>query len=391
MDDAAQTSGTGKKGEEGVVLEGPLAELYQRSRKVVEAASRSTFFHIVALLERLTPDAKEVGRDGPVRDERIRFRHDADLSFSAGDISSLRIKEMPRSAEASLSEPIPVFEVQTTFLGLTGTMSPLPLYIAEEVLHEDDENPIRRDFLDIFHHRIISLLYRAVSKYRPARTHVTTRSDPWMKRALYLTNLDPAISGRGVRVHPSVLVRLAPLLAGRGRGPRQLALCLREALGEALDPDGRVEVKQFAGGWVEVDAEQRMRLGEANANLGREAILGSRAYDQSGRFAVEIGPLHRHNYQRFMREGDLLPVVKDVVELCVREPLDFDVHLLLAPDAAPSFLLSTERGAVLGRDSRLRGGDPTVAEVMTVRGVSNIDFDAPADASAGASAASASA
>lgn len=363
----------------------PVEALRKRANPVLRAAPHSTFFHIVALLERLTKENKRVGGDGPASEEGIRFRHDYDLGFSAGDIARVEVKALPRRAERGLEAPKPVFEVTTTFLGLTGTISPLPLYIAEEVLHEDDQHPVRRDFLDIFHHRLISLFYRSVSKYAPAREHLSHRSDAWMKRALFLTGLDPDIQTRDMRVHPSVLVRLAPLLAGRGRGPRVLALALREALGEALAPDGKVNIKQFAGGWIEVDQEQRMALGESNNVLGVEAILGKRAYDQSGRFSVQIGPLHRHNFRRFLRDGDLLPVVKDMVELCVREPLDFDVELLLASDAVPSFTLSAAGGASqLGRDTRLRGAE-TTAETMTIPDVGNMDFDganAPARAAA---------
>lgn len=354
----------------------PIERLRTAAAPVLRAAPQSTFFHIVALLERLTRNAIRVGGDGPASEERIRFRHDYDLGFSAGDISRVEVHPLPRGPEHSLDEPTPVFVVTTTFLGLTGTISPLPLYIAEEVLHEDDQNPVRRDFLDIFHHRLISLLYRAVSKYSPAREHLSHRPDAWMKRALFLTGLDPEIQTRGMKVHPSVLVRCAPLLAGRGRGPRVLALVMREALGDVLGPEGKVEIKQFAGGWIEVDEQQRMALGVSNNELGVEAILGKRAFDQSGRFSIQIGPLHEHNYKRFLRDGDLLPVVKDIVELCVREPLDFDVELLLAADAVPSFKLSANpaNSSQLGRDTRLRGSKGT-AEVMKLADVSSMSFD----------------
>jgi len=353
----------------------PVAELMERASTVLTAAPNSSFFHIVALMERLTMEAVRIGDDGPPSKERIRFRHDYDLGFHAGDIAKAEVKELPRNAEGFLEAPIPYFDVRTTFLGLTGTISPLPLYIAEEILHEDDTNPVRRDFLDVFHHRLISLFYRSITKYMPAREHVTHSADIWMRRALFLTNLDPDISTRNLDVHPSVLVRLAPLLAGRGRGPRVLALALREVLREPLEPDGTVHIDQFAGGWIEVDEDQRMAIGMRNCRLGSEAILGKRAFDQSGRFGIRIGPLHSHNYKRFTRDGDLLPVVKNVVELCTKEALDFDVRLELAADAVPSFTLSAgEGGAELGRDTRLRGAE-RVAETLTIPDVGNMEFD----------------
>ena len=53
----------------------PLAELIELAAPVLKAAPHSTFFHVVALLERLTKDAARVGGDGPPSAERIRFRH----------------------------------------------------------------------------------------------------------------------------------------------------------------------------------------------------------------------------------------------------------------------------------------------------------------------------
>jgi type VI secretion system protein ImpH len=375
----ARASTHGEEDEHGDSSD-PLERLSKLAAPVLRAAPQSTFFHIVSLLERLTADAKRIGGDGPPSAERIRFRHSMDLGFSAGDIARIEVKALPRGPERRLDPQVPIFEVTTTFLGLTGTISPLPLYIAEEVLHEDDQKPVRRDFLDVFHHRLISIFYRTVSSFAPPREHISSRPDTWMKRALFLTGLDPEIQTRGILVNPSVLVRLAPLLAGRGRGPRVLALAIREALGDALAPDGKIGIKQFAGGWTEVDEAQRMALGEGNNELGVEAILGKRAYDQSGRFAVEIGPLHAHNYRRFLRDGDLLPVVKQIVELCSKDALDFDVNLLLAADAVPSFKISASPGgdaSKLGRDTRLRGSE-TNAEVMTIPDVGNMEFAPPA-------------
>lgn len=118
-----------------------------------------------------------------------------------------------------------------------------------------------------------------------------------------------------------------------------------------------------------------MALGQRNNVLGVEAILGKRAFDRSGRFCVHIGPLHETNFRRFLRDGDLLPVVRYVVELCVKEPLDFDVKLHLAPDAVPSFRLSVSRErSALGRDTRLRGGQAS-AEIMTIADVNRMRFD----------------
>ncbi len=351
----------------------PAQALAEKAAPVLATARHSSFFHVVSQLERLSFDAVRVGGEGPPRKEAIRFRHDYNLNFSTGDISQIAVKEKPQPPDRYFEKPEPYFEVVTTFLGVTGTVSPLPLYMAEEVVHEDHDNPVRRDFLDVFHHRLISLFYRCVSKFSPAREHLTRRSDAWMNRALFLTGLDPEVQTRGVSIPPSTLVRLGPLLAGRGRGPRVLELAMTEVLNLELGDQIRVRIEEFEGNWVEVDNNQRMSLGVHNHALGSEAILGKRAYDQSGRFAIRIGPLHGDGYRRLLRDGDLIPVIKDVVTLCSRESLDFDLKLELAEDAVPAFNLSSKPAlsSELGRNTRLRGQERS-AETMTVPDVLNL-------------------
>ena len=53
------------------------------------------------------------------------------------------------------------------FMGLIGPMGLLPLYYTELVAERANvRDRTLRDFLDIFHHRAISLFYRAWEKYR---------------------------------------------------------------------------------------------------------------------------------------------------------------------------------------------------------------------------------
>ncbi|MGF1468705.1 MAG: type VI secretion system baseplate subunit TssG [Sandaracinaceae bacterium] len=376
---AAAAPGTDRPGSRPVRASAPAPGRRPRPRpdasalpanaaRVVAAAPGSSFFHLVSLLARLTPGATPVGADGTPADERIRFCHDPGLGFSAGDVAEVGAHVPPPAPEACPEPGAAAFEVVTTFLGLTGAASPLPLHLAEEVLHEDEDAPVRRRFLDLFHHRAISLLYRGVVTHSPARAHAAGPADPWMTRALYLAGLDPEVQGRGLGIDAPTLLRLAPLLAGRGGGARALTLALGEVLAEDLAPEGRVEVRQLQGGWTAIDDTQLLRLGPGGPRLGAGAILGRRVLDRSGRFAIRIGPVSVSRARRFGRDEELLLRVRRVVELCVREPLDFDVHVLLAPGASPGFVLrEAGRGAALGRDARLPAASGGL-EVIVVPG-----------------------
>ena len=51
-------------------------------------------------------------------------------------------------------------------MGLYGPSSPLPNHYTEDVLWASADEDAARSFLDLFNHRLISLVFRAWEKYR---------------------------------------------------------------------------------------------------------------------------------------------------------------------------------------------------------------------------------
>jgi len=325
------------------------ADLVEIARRLAQSAPRLGFFELVSFLERLTGGSARVGGMGPVADERVRFRHDPSLGFPAGDVAGVALRSVP-SSEDPLEPKRPQFEVTTTFLGLTGAASPLPAYLAEEVAQEDPDAPERREFLDFFHHRLLSLLYRLESKYSLTKEFVTTCEDQWSRRVLALAGIDTYDKQTSGTLKAWQLLRLAPLLAQRSRTGEQLAVALEEVLADDLE-GARVRVRQFIGQWVEIDT--RFQLGSRRYGLGRNTLLGSKAFDRMGAIRLEIAPLPPRAYKRLLPEGDLLPVVREVVALFVREPLQYNLELGLTESVTQTFRLSSSDSPQLGRETWL--------------------------------------
>lgn len=323
---------------------------------VLGSPRRVGFYRAVEILERATAaeGAERVGGDGPVPREAIRFRHDASLSFASSDVS--RIVARPRRvADGAEVAETPVYEITTTFLGLTGTVSPLPSYMVEEVLNEDADHPAQREFLDIFHHRVLSLFYRAHSKYSYVTDYVSTSRDPWSLRILSLAGVDtwdgrPPVADMSL----GMLLRLAPLLATRARTAAGLVAVVSDTLDPILQGAG-VDIEQFVGRWVTIDARQLVRLGVANTTLGEDMVIGRRVFDRGGKFRLILGPLRRKAFQRFLPGGDGLVQLREVVSFYVRDPLEFDVELILAPGETPALRLASrpDDASRLGLDSWL--------------------------------------
>ncbi|MFL5348860.1 MAG: type VI secretion system baseplate subunit TssG [Hyalangium sp.] len=324
-------------------------DLVEASEVIRSAPHQPGFFPLVAFLERLTADAARVGEMGPVTEERIRFRHDPSLGFSSGDVSAVVLREVPARPDDPDSRR-PLFEVSTTFLGLTGSASPLPLYLAEEVAQEDPDEAVQREFLDLFHHRLLSLLYRIESRYRVTRELTASCTDQWSRRILALSGFDTYERSWPGILPPWRLLRIACLLVSRIRTAEKLEMALQDVLAEELE-GARVTVRQFVGRWVDIDA--RMRLGVINNLLGRNTLLGGRAYDRMGRFQVEIGPLSPRAWRRLMTDGDLYPLAREIVSLFVRDPLEYTFELFLSESVTHSFTLSSGWPSKLGRDTWL--------------------------------------
>jgi type VI secretion system protein ImpH len=161
------------------------------------------------------------------------------------------------------------------------------------------------------------------------------------------------------------MLRLAPLLAMSSPSARMIELALLDVCEEALD-GAQVRIEQFCGDWTDLDPDQQMRLDERNHALGMGSVLGVRVFDKAGKAKIVIGPLHE-NFRRFLSDGDMYPVVVELLSRLTTEPIEFDLELVLSQDARPSFYLGHPDVGRMGVDAWLssRAG-PTKETKMTI-------------------------
>ena len=329
---------------------------------ILEEARRNpgtSFRAAVAFLERVVGSSVRVGDYGPVGQEPIRFRHDSSLYFPVSDISSIDLSESAPEVDGRSSAP--PFDVMTTFLGLTGSSSPLPSYILEEVVREDDGK--MRDFLDVFHHRFISLFYRAVSRYDYSTEFCSDATDVWSQRIMALAGLDVFEKEDSSALPRWQILRLASLLTGQNSSAWSLQRALEDVLSDVLG-DAKVEIEQFIGAWVPVDKDDRIQLGKKNHVLGQNTTLGKRVYDVSGKFRIHMGPLSKKAYNTLYHDPKIREKIRAVVALCSRDSLDHDLELELDSDSATAFTVSATSPFGLGIDTFL--GQPERKEALRV-------------------------
>jgi type VI secretion system protein ImpH len=306
-------------------------------------ANRFSFFRLLYLLERVFPDAPRLGHTGPAADERIRLRSDPSLVFASSDV-----REMLHGKHV---DGVKRVQVSCTFMGLYGSVSPLPTHFAEEIalsVHQGGPQPVR-EFLDVFHHRLLALVYRAWGKYRHHVGYLKGGKDSFTRRMFCAVGLD-GFGELKTDLHPFYFMRFAPLLASKSRSARGLKVVLDELFDEI-----GVEIEQFIGHWTLIEKPLRNKLGIANHQLGESLVIGRWVYDGSGRYTIVLGPLEYDDYLSFLPGGHRRPLLQSVVNTFTPGIHDVMLELHVDLEAAPRWQLGSPRASTLTRTSWLGG------------------------------------
>lgn len=299
------------------------------------------FVQAVAAIEAASPGCQPVGTGASPAREVIRFRPELSFAFPTSDIASVSRLPVPEGETGRV-------RIETTFMGVYGQATPLPTYVTESLFSEDAAPA--RDFIDIFHHRILSLAYRVMTKYR------VDRSRDHADRLRTFIGAPPDMPPPVIPGDSEVLA-IAGLLAQQPRSAAALASALRAWLGGLP-----VEIEQCAPTWSPLPAERHGMLGSANCGIGSDCLAGDRILSRTTAFRVHVGPVGAADFRRFLPGGDGMAAVTALVAEFNADRLDWDVMVRLSPDAMPPASLG--EGARLGWDARLDGPPPDDASIL---------------------------
>ncbi len=304
---------------------------WQREKSVEEwlfsEAFRFDFFQAVRLLELIDSKCAPVGEGSEPEKEPVRFSARVGFDFPAGEVHDL-------ISSGDDSAPCMV----TNFLGLAGVTGPLPAPFAELVLERTRQKDTGlRDFLDIFNHRLISLMYRARKAHRVTLSSQSPEKGP-MADYLYAF-MGLGISGlrnrMGRQMPDRVLLPYAGLLSQQPRS----VVGLKHILADHFQTS--VEVEQFSGVWRNIEPDQWTSLGALGKNqvLGQSVVLGTRIWDQQGRFAIVVGPLSLEQYLDFLPEGSAYIPLCELVRFYAGQEFEFRLRLKLRAAEIPELRL----------------------------------------------------
>jgi type VI secretion system protein ImpH len=323
------------------------------------------FFQAVDVIERASSAQVPVGHTGPAELEAIRFEHDPSLTFHASDIKWI--------APSDPANGRPYTVIRSTFMGLFGAASPLPITMAEDVLDADaSDQPSLRAFYDLFHHRLLSLCFRVWQKNRFVSGHRVDMTDPFTRRALALVGVDVAGALPEHSIEPLRLLGLAPLLGLRARTPHALAT-VAAALLEGIE----VRIESFVLRRTELLPEQRMTLGVRNSRLGVDTVVGGSVADRTSRYRLVMGPLSSEHFTAVSPGGRLHDTLCAICTHFSDGVLEAEVEIEMAPEQVPRFKLGDlGQRARLGHTTRLGLQSGTSLRSRFVVGASSKDVQA---------------
>lgn len=353
-------------------------------QQLQETPYRFEFFQAVRTLERsvlLTGQdnagaqakvafaTEQLASGAPPGRELLRFYAQSSLSFIAADVLKLSSRELNSEsgdlqgksagmAPGALEQPTAhrreqelqkQWCMEVGFGGLIGSQGVMPYYMTEVVQRElKEKNAALKDFLDIFHHRNISLFYRAWHKYQlpvnyeSARLRNTRDLDAFSQALASVAGLGTSEMRYRLPMPDEALYGMAGHLGRQQCSAAALASMIRQYFGL------QVSIEQFQGRWDALPEDVLTRLPgpEAplgvNNRLGTDTILGTHCFQAQNKFRVVIEPMAYEEHMAIAPGSEKLEALKSFVQLSAGIEMDFEISVSLDTGQVAPVQLATD-------------------------------------------------
>lgn len=296
------------------------------------------FFQALRRIECAHTELPRIGTAVSVSEEPVRLAQEPAVEFAPAALTRF---------ESAATAKVPT--LYTRFFGLFGPNGALPLYLTEYARNPLTAVPEKyaRErytgnrtrpsaaplvaFSNLFHHRFLSLFYRAWAQAQP-----TVQLDrPDSDRFASFVGAFIGISDKSLRNCNAVPDHAKLFFAGHlGRQVRNA-----DGLAAMLTGFFRVPVKveQFVGHWMSLPTHERTALGNRSHGwgLGQGAVIGKRVWDRQHKIRIVLGPLSASQYQSFLPDGANFLALRDLLRTYTCQEMERDVRLVLKRAEVP--------------------------------------------------------
>lgn len=284
-------------------------------------------FSFLRQIECLYAERPRLGESQRPSQDPIRIGQEPATTFEPANLTAFQAAKGDHPHRLTIRYP-----------GLLGPNGPLPLHLTEYAqnrLHRHGDATFVR-FLDIFHHRMVSLFYRAWANSEPTVSFDRPQAD-------WFADYVGALAGIGLsslRKRDEIADLSKFYYCGRLSAQTKSAEGLEDILQDYFQMP--VRIASFVGEWLTLPDHHRCRLGRdpANGTLGDSALLGSRVWECQYKFRIIAGPLRMDQYESLLPVGKRIRRLIAMVRNYVGDELAWDLKLILKRKDVPAARLS---------------------------------------------------
>ncbi len=296
---------------------------------------RFDFFQAIRLLEQITANVDSSGFikksagshsvqnvSSEIGLEAIQLRSRVGFVFPPSEIHEVnRVSETPFRAE-----------IIANILSLAGTQGPLPDVFAELLLERTKHHDTAlADFLDIFHHRLLLLMYRVRQRHRLWLEWQHPEQGRQAKYIYAFAGLGhPELKNR-MDVPDGVILTYAGLLWQKPRSAIGLEGILSDFFGV------KATIRPMVGTWLAIEKDDLTRVGKKGVNhqLSRSAVVGTKVWDTQRCFDVCFDPMSMQQFTAFLPGRKKYAALHALIKFYTNDHFEIRIQLALRAQEVP--------------------------------------------------------
>ncbi|OUY08252.1 type VI secretion system baseplate subunit TssG [Acinetobacter populi] len=268
-------------------------------------------FTLLRSLENIFELQQKLGDELRFGKNNFRFGQSAHMSFQPRQVRQIEQKNK-------------YVKVDINGFGLFGPNGPLPLhiteYIYEKKIHQKEQT--FNDFLDIFHHRLISLFYKS---WRNAQDVISLDNQDIWQFSRYIASLTGSADHQNLKKDIHIYNKF--YYTGYLLNQNIPVNNLKDILSQYFDVP--IEIKENIGQWIYAK-EFSTYLSYTKENvLGQGLLIGDKIFDATQKFRIVIGPLAPNVYLKFLPGNILAKKLIAWVEQYIRYQYQWDVEIII--------------------------------------------------------------
>ncbi|MEO1881498.1 MAG: type VI secretion system baseplate subunit TssG [Methylococcales bacterium] len=280
------------------------------------------FYAALRQLECLYKDKPRIGYSRRPSDDAVRFGQEPSMQFAPSTLASFDTKS------GALSK------LKVFFFGVFGPNGPLPLHLTEFARSRirNSKDDTFAEFADIFHHRLLSLFYRAWADKEPTVQYDRSDKDRFAFYVASLLGVGETSQQKRDVISDHTKIHFAAHFGCHTRH----ASGLKSMLSDYFQLP--VEIEEFIGDWLMIPDDSLCFLNNdsSTGQLGISAVIGARSWQCQHKFRIIIGPLDIQEYESLLPTGNKLESMRSFVRNYIGFEYNWDINLILKKEQVPT-------------------------------------------------------